>query len=128
MIVSFTIILFCQLLGEITARALGVPIPGPVMGMLFLLLALGLRDRLRGSPPSEADSLTAAGRGLLANMSLMFIPAGVGVVQNLDVLATYSLGLSVALIVSTVLTLLVTVVTFVSIARLTRSGPEVAES
>src|SRR5690349_17224809 len=105
MIASFTLILFCQLLGEVTARALNVPVPGPVAGMVFLLAALVLRDRLRRRPPEEPDALTAAGRGLLANLSLMFVPAGVGVVQSLDVFAANGLGLAVALVVSTVLTL-----------------------
>ena len=47
LIKGFCILLLCQFLGEVTGRALLLPVPGPVLGMLFLLLGLMLRGRLR---------------------------------------------------------------------------------
>ncbi|WP_262296639.1 CidA/LrgA family protein [Microvirga sesbaniae] len=127
MIISLTIILLCQLLGEVVARGFGWPVPGPVLGMLFLLAFLMLRDRIRRRVPEFGRALDSTGRGLLAHLSLLFIPASVGVVQRLDVLAEYGVGLIVALVVSTFVTLVVTVVTFVGVSRLSGSTMEAAD-
>jgi len=84
MIASLSLILLCQLAGEVIVRGLGLPMPGPVVGLLFLLLLLLARDRFaalaRG--PLQQDGVENASRGLLAHLSLLFVPAGVGVVQN----------------------------------------------
>ena len=87
MIASLSLILLCQLAGEVFVRGLGLPVPGPVVGLVFLLLLLLLaRDRFavlaRG--PLQGDGVENASRGLLAHLSLLFVPAGVGVVQKLD--------------------------------------------
>ncbi len=126
MIASLTIILFCQLLGEVVARGFGWPVPGPVLGMVFLLGLLGLRARIGMKAPEVGKTLDATGKGLLAHLSLLFIPAGVGVVQRLDVFAEHGIGLAVALVLSTLATLIVTVVTFVVASRLTGSAVEAA--
>ena len=69
-------------------------------------------------PHEVADgTVEATSKGLLAHLSLLFIPAGVGIVQRLDVFASYGFGLAVALVVSTVLTLIVTVATFLLVAH-----------
>jgi putative effector of murein hydrolase LrgA (UPF0299 family) len=112
---SLAVILGCQLLGEVVARGLGLPVPGPVIGMAAMLGVLWLRDRF--SPPVLAG-VEPAGRFLLAHLSLLFVPAGVGVVGNLEVLAGAWLALAAALVVSTVLTLIVSVVTFRLVARM----------
>ncbi|MBQ0820105.1 CidA/LrgA family protein [Microvirga terrae] len=127
MIISLTIILLCQLLGEVIARGFGWPVPGPVLGMLFLLAFLMLRDRIRTRVPEFGRALDSTGKGLLAHLSLLFIPASVGVVQRLDVLAEYGVGLIVALVVSTFVTLVVTVVTFVVVSRLSGSTMEATD-
>ncbi len=127
MIVSLTVILFCQLLGEVVVRGLGWPLPGPVLGMVFLLVFLTLRDRIRKKVPEFGRALDSTGKGLLAHLSLLFIPAGVGVVQRLDVVAQYGIGLAVALAVSTLVTLVVTVLTFVVASRLGGSSVEPGE-
>src|SRR5919112_3838535 len=127
MIVSLTIILLCQLLGEVVARGLGWPLPGPVLGMLFLLVFLSLRGRIATRLPELGKTLDSTGKGLLAHLSLLFIPASVGVVQRLDVLAEYGVGLAVALVVSTFVTLMVTVVIFVVVSRLSGSSIETSE-
>jgi len=115
MIGSLAVILGCQLLGEVVARGLGLPVPGPVFGMAAMVGVLWLRDRF--APPVLAG-VEPAGRFLLAHLSLLFVPAGVGVVGNLDMLAAEWLPLAVALMVSTVLTLVVSVVTFRLVARM----------
>ena len=120
MIASLSLILLCQLIGEVAVRALGVPVPGPVVGLVLLLLLLLARDRYpalaRG--PLGNDGVESASRGMLANLSLLFIPAGVGVVQKLDLLAEHGTAILVILALSVIVTLLATVATFVAASSL----------
>lgn len=120
MIVSLGLLLLCQLIGEVVARGLDWPLPGPVLGMILMLGLLLARNRMKPVLPSEVGdgTLEKTSNGLLANLSLLFVPAGVGVVQRLDLFASHGLALLVALIVSTVLALLATVATFRAVARL----------
>jgi holin-like protein len=124
MIASLSLILLCQLAGEITVRGLGLPLPGPVVGLLLLLLLLLARDRFvvlaRG--PLQGDGVESASRGLLAHLSLLFVPAGVGVVQKLDLVAEHGIAIASVLAISVVVTLLVTVATFLVASRLMARG------
>ena len=126
MIASLSLILLCQLTGEVVVRGLGLPLPGPVLGLLILLLLLLARDRFavlaRG--PLQGDGVEGASRGLLAHLSLLFVPAGVGVVQKLDLLAEYGVAILLILAVSVVMALLVTVATFLVASRLTTRGKQ----
>lgn len=112
MIHALLAILSCQLAGEATVRALGLPLPGPVLGMVLMVLALRLSPRLMAL-------VTPLARGLLANMSLLFVPAGVGVVGHATILGDKGLPLFLALVVSTVLAIAVGALTFAAVARLT---------
>lgn len=120
MIASLSLILLCQLAGEIMVRALAVPVPGPVIGMLLLLVLLLLRDRATpfAQGPLQGGRVENAARGLLAHLSLLFVPAGVGVVQKLDVLAQHGIAIVTVLAISVVITLLATVATFLVISKL----------
>lgn len=101
MLESLAVLLFCQLIGELIVLYLEAPIPGPVLGMLLLFLGL----LIRGEVP-EALSQTA--NGLLEQLSLLFVPAGVGVMSHLTLLGNQWLPLSASLVVSTLLTIAVT--------------------
>jgi putative effector of murein hydrolase LrgA (UPF0299 family) len=120
MIASLSLILLCQLAGEVIVRGLGLPMPGPVVGLLLLLGLLLSRDRFavlaRG--PLQQDGVESASRGLLAHLSLLFVPAGVGVVQKLDLLAAHGVAIVAVLAISVMITLLVTVATFLAVSRL----------
>lgn len=125
MIASLSLILLCQLAGEVFVRGLGLPMPGPVIGLLLLLVLLLARDRFKilARGPLQQDGVENASRGLLAHLSLLFVPAGVGVVQKLDLIAEHGIAIIVILAVSVVVTLLVTVATFRLASRLiTRDG------
>ena len=119
MIASLSLILRCQLVGEILTRFLALPAPGPVLGMLLLLALLLLRDRfaLFAVGPLGNDGVDAS-KGMLAHLSLLFVPAGVGVVQKLDLLAEHGIAIFVILAISVLITLLATVGTFVLVNRL----------
>jgi holin-like protein len=112
MLESLTLLLCCQLAGELLARATGLPVPGPVLGMLILLLGLVLYGRV---PPA----LSQVGGALLEHLALLFVPAGVGVMAHLALLRAQWLPVSLALVVST---LLAAVVTGWVMRRLSRSG------
>jgi putative effector of murein hydrolase LrgA (UPF0299 family) len=120
MIASLGLILLCQLLGEIVVRGMGAPIPGPVVGLIVLLLLLQGRDRiglLRRGPLGDGGVERAAG-GMLAHLSLLFVPAGVGVVQHLDLVSSHGVAIFVILALSAVVTLVVTSVTFIVTSKL----------
>ncbi len=86
-------LLLFQALGEAVARFAGLALPGPVLGMLFLLPLLGL--------PAVRALVAPGADALLAHLSLLFVPIGVGVVTHLDVLAEHGLVLFVVLVLST---------------------------
>jgi len=46
MIPALLAILTCQLAGEVLSRSLGLPLPGPVLGMVLMVAALALSPRL----------------------------------------------------------------------------------
>lgn len=110
MIAALTLLLVFQLAGEVIARALGLPIPGPVIGMALLFLAL----LLRGGP---GDDLRRTSGQLLQHLSLLFVPAGTGIVLYGDRIAAEWLPLLVSLFVSTLLTLAVTALVLKALAR-----------
>jgi putative effector of murein hydrolase LrgA (UPF0299 family) len=120
MIASLSLILLCQLAGEVFVRGLGLPMPGPVIGLMLLLLLLLTRDRFtvlaRG--PLQGDGVESTSRALLANLSLLFVPAGVGVVQKIDLIVDHGVAFLGVLAISVLITLLVTVATFLLASRL----------
>jgi putative effector of murein hydrolase LrgA (UPF0299 family) len=123
MIRALAVLLFCQLAGEIAARALALPIPGPVLGIVLLFLglqALAGRGALDPDTIDETDLGRTAG-GLLPNLGLLFVPAGVGVVEHLGLFARHGVALLAALVGSTLVTLVVTALVFGAVsARLAR--------
>lgn len=120
MLASLSLILLCQLTGEAIARGLGLPLPGPVLGLLLLLGLLLARDRFGwlAFGPLDGGGVESASKGLLAHLSLLFVPAGVGVIQNLDLLASRGVAIVLVLAISVVVTLLATVLTFRLVSRL----------
>jgi holin-like protein len=112
MIHALTLLFLCQLAGEVVVRALGVAFPGPVLGMSLLFAGLLIRGR-------STPSLDAAADGILRHLSLLFVPAAVGVTEQAGLIAANWLAISAALVISTVLTLVVTVLVFRAVARLT---------
>jgi putative effector of murein hydrolase LrgA (UPF0299 family) len=115
MIGGFALLLLCQLAGEVVSRGLGLPVPGPVLGLVLLFGGLLAAGRMRpGAPAGEGVGRVAD--GLLQNLALLFVPAGVGVIKHLDVFASHGVAIAMALIGSTALTLVVTVYSFVAIA------------
>jgi len=119
MLNAITLLLLFQLIGETIARLGGLPLPGPVIGMALLFLTLTLRGNL-------PDSLRVTAGGLLQHLSLLFVPAGVGVVLYLSLIADQWAAISVSLLVSTVVTIAVSALVMLGFERLSgrRNAPE----
>jgi holin-like protein len=110
-LVAITLLLLCQLAGETVVRLLDLPVPGPVLGLALLLATMALRREL---PPN----LESAAGGLLRHLSLLFVPAGVGVLQHLPRIGAEWLAIAAALLVSSVATIVVTAVVMRGMIRL----------
>ena len=111
MIEAGILLLLCQLAGESIVRALDIPVPGPVLGATFMLLFLAVR---RGVP----ENLGKTSHDLLANFSLLFVPAGTGIILHAARLEAEAVALVTALVGSTALTIAVAALVFVGVDRL----------
>lgn len=100
MLGALTILLIYQLVGEVITRGFGLPIPGPVLGMALLFATLIARK-------GAGEALRNTSNGLLQHLSLLFVPAGTGVMLHFQRLADEWLALLVALAVSTMLSIAV---------------------
>lgn len=94
MIPALATLLVFQLVGEAMVRVLAVPVPGPVVGMALLLLALVFR-------PAWTNAIKPTAQTLLQHLSLLFVPAGVGVMLHLQRLGDEAFAIGVALVIST---------------------------
>lgn len=101
MIGFFIVLLLCQLAGEVLVIASGMPLPGPVIGMALLFVGL----LIKGSVPPDLGELSG---GLLSHLSLLFVPAGVGVMLHAELLGNDFLPIAASLVISTLATLVVT--------------------
>lgn len=123
---AFAILVGFQLLGEVLRRALALPLPAPLIGMFLLTLVLAARG---GAAPAP---LRQAAGGLIANMGLLFVPAGVGIVTELGMMRREWLAVLAGLVVSTVLGLAVTGLVMHHVSRIAetrtrRAAPAAAE-
>ena len=101
MIYAFAALLVFQFLGEVAVRALHLPLPGPLAGMLLLFAAL----LLRGNVPAQLVSTSGL---LLQHLMLMFVPAVAGVMLHFDRIAREWQPFLIACVLSTLVALVVT--------------------
>lgn len=101
MLAAITLLLLFQLAGEAITLYFALPVPGPVIGMALLFAALAWR----GGPSTD---LRGTAQNLLLHLSLLFVPAGVGVMLHLQRMVDEWLPLLVALLVSTFVTIAIT--------------------
>ncbi|WP_366656370.1 CidA/LrgA family protein [Fodinicurvata sp. EGI_FJ10296] len=124
MIGIITLLLSFQLIGEVVVVALGLALPGPVMGMALLFLGLclwGAADRVL---PHSLDETVGV---LLGNLSLLFVPAGVGVVLHLSLVREEWLPIVAALLGSTILTVGLSALAMSWLLQLSGNGTESGE-
>jgi holin-like protein len=101
MIEGFAIFLVFQLIGEAVARGAGLPVPGPVVGLVLLFAAFWCL-------PARLPLVNGAAEALHKHFSLLFVPAGVGVMVHLPLLAREWVAIAVAVVVSTLIGLATT--------------------
>lgn len=101
MLIGLLVLLLFQFVGELFVLVVGMPVPGPVVGMVLLLGCL----ILKGEVP---DYLRLPSEALLKHLALLFVPAGVGLMVHFKLLQADWLAILVALIVSTALTIVIT--------------------
>lgn len=105
MINAIVVLLGAQLFGEVCARLGNIPVPGPVIGALVLAAVLLVRRKIEGE-------LAGVAHTILSHLSLLFVPAAVGVIEYRGLFATYGLPLVATLVVSTLLAMAVAALTF----------------
>jgi len=115
MIKGIALLLLFQLLGESIVFVSGIPLPGPVIGLALLFFAMQLCKVAGVGLFTEAE---AAADGFLANLGLLFVPAGVGIVALWGELQSQAAALLLILVISAVFTLAITVWTFIIVQRL----------
>jgi holin-like protein len=111
MLPALAALLLCQLAGEAMVRALDLPVPGPVVGMVLLFALLIAKAPLPAMIQDTSD-------GILRHLSLLFVPAGVGLVNNLDRLGSDGLKLFLVVLLSTAIALACTALVFAGVAKL----------
>lgn len=104
MIKTLAVLLLFQFVGETVSLIGDIPVPGPVIGMLLLLAVLIASKRLT----STVDEPSAA---FLKHLSLLFVPAGVGIVVYADKVESDLLPIAVTILLGTALTVCITAVT-----------------
>ena len=100
MLPALTLLLVYQLVGEVIAQFFALPVPGPVIGMALLFATLAVRGAV-------SDELRGTANGLLQHLSLLFVPAGTGVMLHFTRLAEEWPALLASLLVSTAVTIAV---------------------
>ncbi|MBO9197519.1 CidA/LrgA family protein [Rhizobium sp. 16-449-1b] len=117
MVVGIGVLLAFQLLGEVLSYAVGGLVPWPVIGMALISMALILVGRTP-SVSQFGQHTIATSNLFLANLGILFVPAGVGIIQHLDLVRDHGLAILATIIISTVATLVVTVGAFLGIKHL----------
>lgn len=110
MLSSIAIVLGYQVVGELIIRLTGIPVPGPVIGMVLMLLSFLIKDNLIGIVRPTAGVL-------LANLSLLFVPAGVGIMRHGQRFLDEGVGIMVTLVLSTVIAMLVTAYVIIAVEK-----------
>ena len=108
MLNSIFIILLFQLMGEFIQKFFEFSIPGPVIGLIFLLSVLLIIKKINKKHEAFDTNLVISAENLLSYLPLLFIPVGVGVVMNLSLLEENLVSVLLVIVFGTLLTLALT--------------------
>jgi holin-like protein len=111
MCLDLAVLLMFQFMGELIRAVTGLPVPGPVIGMVLLLIAL------LAKLPVPAG-IHATSRKFLAYLGLLFVPAGAGIVTRLPMIGAHWLPIVIAIVGSTIITMVITAVVMRGLERL----------
>jgi holin-like protein len=113
MLRTYLVLLSCQAVGEIIHQLVGLPLSGPIIGMVLLLVALMVCG-------GASEEFNRSGQSTLGYLSLFFVPPGVGVMQHLALMRAQWLPTLLAVIISTVLAMISGAIVMQSVNRLHR--------
>jgi holin-like protein len=113
MLFALATLLVFQCLGEGVSYLFGLPVPGPVIGMLLLLAFLVAR-------PKAAEMVEPTALELLRHLSLLFVPAGVGIMVSASAVSGDLFAVVVSIAVSTTLAIAVTALVMRTLLRRSR--------
>ena len=112
------VLIVLQLIGESIVQVTGLPVPGAIIGLILLYAILLLRGEI-------SDEMSRTSGFLLQNLGVLFVPAGVGVIAYLPMIATQWLLILAVLLVSVCATI---AITGLVVARLSPRGIETVEA
>jgi putative effector of murein hydrolase LrgA (UPF0299 family) len=110
MLYAVLTLVMLQCLGDLISAAASLPISGMVIGLMLLLSGLTIRSWWLGSERAVPEALNQVTGSLHGHFGLLFVPAGVGVVANIDRLQADGLALLATVLLSTAVTIAVTAV------------------
>lgn len=116
MLQTYIALLGCQAAGDVIRQVSGIPLSGPIFGMILLLAVLIVRG-------GAADEFHRSGQATLGYLSLLFVPPGVGVMQHLPLLRVHWFPILLALVVSTALAMVSGALAMRSLERLRHRRP-----
>ncbi|MFM8423097.1 MAG: CidA/LrgA family protein [Candidatus Fonsibacter sp.] len=106
MLRAIFIIFFFQLLGEAIKKFFEMRIPGPVLGLILLLIVLIFLKRFKTTAITNLkDDVINTSNYILNYLSLLFVPIGVGVVMHLSYLENNLFKVLIIVFISTILTI-----------------------
>ncbi len=124
---AFLVLLGFQLLGEILRRTTHIPLPGPVIGMFLLTVALVFRGRNDEEGSRPPTHLSNAAGALIRNMGLLFVPAGVGIMAEASMLRREWAPIVAGIVGSTILGVIATGVVMHRMTRAASAATAFAE-
>ena len=101
LVFGLVVMIIYDQLGRWIIAILGWPVPGSVVGMLLLFISLLLLKK----PP---EPINQSSEFLLRHLSLLFVPAGVGIMLLFELIADEWLAMLVGMVFSTLISLAVT--------------------
>jgi len=109
MLRGFFVILLFQLIGEVIQKFFALVIPGPVIGLIFLLFALIYLRRVKVKKilNVKKDVMSTA-TAITSYLSLLFVPIGVGVVMHISYLEKNLYQVLGVVVIGTMLTVGIT--------------------
>lgn len=98
---EFVILCVCLFLGAITRSIIDFPIPEPVYGMIYLFIALNFHIL-------KSEDIKETSDGILKNLAFLFVPAGVGILANIDLIKGKILSIGLLVIIGTIISMIIT--------------------
>ncbi len=118
---GLTLLLIYQLMGEGISLFFSLSVPGPVIGMSLLFLSLLAFYKIKNGnveKQAQENALTISASAILSHLSLLFIPAGVGLIVHIDRLEDQWLPIIAAIVLGSIITMAVTAGVMILLNRL----------